>query len=161
MTPKAIFDWVRGDGVAQHNIPPPLHPARIDCDRRWKTVRLTYVPATRLTEGVNIAGYFRAELGVGEAARAADERGRSGGHSTLDAHLRSSRRAARTIRFAERGDGRAPYDINILCVNADQTPTFARQAGPAFFEGRYTAGYWFWELDRFPAVDARGFRPRR
>ena len=43
-----------------------------------------------------------------------------------------------------------PYDINVLCVNADSTPRFARDAGQAFFAGRHTAGYWFWEVEQFP-----------
>ena len=42
------------------------------------------------------------------------------------------------------------YDINVLCVNADSTPRFARDVGPAFFAGRHTVGYWFWEVEQFP-----------
>ena len=38
----------------------------------------------------------------------------------------------------------------MLCVNADSTPRFARDVGPDFFAGRYTAGYWFWEIEQFP-----------
>ncbi len=29
---------------------------------------------------------------------------------------------------------------------------FAREIGPRFFKDRYTVGYWFWELDHFPAT---------
>ena len=59
--------------------------------------------------------------------------------------------------FLERGDGRALYDINIVCVNADRTPKFAQDAGREFFDGRYTIGYWFWELEDFPAVMHQAF----
>ena len=31
---------------------------------------------------------------------------------------------------------------------------FARDVGPGFFDGRHTIGYWFWEVDPLPAVDA-------
>ncbi len=37
-----------------------------------------------------------------------------------------------------------------MCVNADALPGFAHQAGPAFFEGRHTIGWWWWELAQFP-----------
>ena len=104
---------------------------------------------------VNIAGYFRAELGVGEAARlltaAIDA---EVPHSTLTYNATLSRKAH---EFLDRGKRRAPYDVNVVCVNADQTGIFAKDAGPRFFDGRYTAGYWFWELDRFPAAMHQAF----
>ena len=34
---------------------------------------------------------------------------------------------------------------------------FASNAGPRFFEGRSTVGYWFWELDRFPSSMHKAF----
>jgi glycosyltransferase involved in cell wall biosynthesis/2-polyprenyl-3-methyl-5-hydroxy-6-metoxy-1,4-benzoquinol methylase len=140
------FGWIRRDGVTQLNIPPALLPAAPppadDSD-------LAYAPPNRVSAGVNIAGYFRAELGVGEAARLLTAAIEAAGvpHSTFTYDVTPSRKAH---AFSERGDRRAPYDVNILCVNADQTAAFARNAGPGFFEGRYTIGYWFWELDRFP-----------
>ncbi len=75
-------------------------------------------------------------------------------HSTLTYDVTRSRKAH---PFLERGDGSAPHDINIVCVNADQIQHFAREVGPGFFEGRYTAGYWFWELEQFPAAMHHAF----
>jgi glycosyltransferase involved in cell wall biosynthesis len=148
-----FFEWVRRDGVVQHRIPPallPPDPALTDDDPA------AFAPASHLDAGVNIAGYFRAELGVGEAARLLTSAVEAAGipHSTLtyDATLSRTEHA-----FDERGDRRAPYDVNILCVNADQTRLFARDAGPGFFAGRYTIGYWFWELDPFPAAMHHAF----
>ena len=43
-----------------------------------------------------------------------------------------------------------PYAVNLLCVNADQTPHVAATAGPGFFAGRHTIGLWWWELSDFP-----------
>ncbi|MQA31946.1 MAG: glycosyltransferase, partial [Luteitalea sp.] len=59
--------------------------------------------------------------------------------------------------FLERGDGRAPHDINIVCVNADRTPLFVADAGREFLQGRHTVGLWFWELEQFPDVMHHGF----
>ncbi len=45
----------------------------------------------------------------------------------------------------------APFDTNIICVNADQLPFFRSDVGSAFFHGRYSIGVWFWEVAHFPA----------
>ncbi len=147
------FDWVRAHAVADYRIPVTLLPT-ISPTSEGRA--LTFVPPSDLTDGVNIAGYFRAELGIGEAARLLTTTIEASGtpHSTLAYDATLSRKAH---PFVEQGDRRAPHDINILCVNADQTPRFAKEAGPRFFEGRYTAGYWFWELDRFPAAMHQAF----
>ena len=44
----------------------------------------------------------------------------------------------------------APFDINLICVNADGLPAFAEEAGEEFFEGRHSIGVWWWELSEFP-----------
>jgi glycosyltransferase involved in cell wall biosynthesis/2-polyprenyl-3-methyl-5-hydroxy-6-metoxy-1,4-benzoquinol methylase len=140
----AYFEWVLTDGVEQVKIPKQLLPAR-----PAEFSEDTYVPSFHVTEGVNLAGYFRGEVGVGEAARHLMSTLEAAGipHSTVSYDATPSRKAH---PFVERGDGRAPHDINVVCVNADQTPRFARDAGAGFFDGRYTAGYWFWELEDFP-----------
>ena len=106
-------------------------------------------PSQRTAEGVNIAGYFRAELGIGEAARqltsAIEAAGIPHATTTYDATL-----SRQSHPFAERASRRRAYDINVLCVNADSTPRFARDVGPEFFAGRHTVGYWFWEVEQFP-----------
>jgi glycosyltransferase involved in cell wall biosynthesis/2-polyprenyl-3-methyl-5-hydroxy-6-metoxy-1,4-benzoquinol methylase len=150
---RAYLAWVLGYGVDEHNIPASLLPPRSgvsdDSD-------LTAAPTSGLTHGVNIAGYFRAEVGVGEAVRLLTSAVEAAGipHSTVAYDATPSRKAH---PFLERGDRSAPHDINILCVNADQTATFAKDAGPRFFDGRHTVGYWFWELDRFPTTMHQAF----
>jgi glycosyltransferase involved in cell wall biosynthesis/2-polyprenyl-3-methyl-5-hydroxy-6-metoxy-1,4-benzoquinol methylase len=138
------LEWVRHEGVVEQKIPAQFLP------REPRVVGQTrYATVATLTEGVNIVGYFQAEVGVGEAARLLTSAVDAGGipHSTLTYNATPSRKSH---PFVERGDGRAPYDINIVCVNADQTPTFAKEAGPDFLNGRHTVGYWFWELEHFP-----------
>lgn len=106
--------------------------------------------------GVNVAGYFRAELGVGEGARllvsaleAADVpcrvriSTRTGSRQDHPFDLRQPSRGG-TDPFD------APFDTNVVCVNADQLADFATEAGPEFFAGRYTVGQWAWELEEFP-----------
>jgi hypothetical protein len=156
-------NWLRTDGVVQEHIPPALTPPA-------PTLETPHVngaqPDEPLKEGVNLTGYFEAELGVGEAARllarAVEASGTAYVTGTLNAPISRQRsrfepRTARTTQSAKGGDERrdavagAPFDVHVLCVNADMTPIFARDAGPSFFAGRHTVGYWFWEVDPLPA----------
>jgi glycosyltransferase involved in cell wall biosynthesis len=111
--------------------------------------RQLVVPTYPPLPGINLVGYLRAELGVGEAGRrlvrGLEARGIP--HTTT-AYDRTTSRQQHA--FAENGS-RAFYDTNVVCINADQLPTFYADAGPALFEGRYTIGLWFWEVERFPA----------
>jgi glycosyltransferase involved in cell wall biosynthesis len=109
---------------------------------------LVVVPSVPPLPGITLAGYLRAELGVGEAARRL-ARALEAGHipHTTVAYGRTQSRQQHA--FVERGRP-ALYDTNVVCVNADQLPNFRRETG-ALFDGRYTIGLWFWEVDRFPA----------
>jgi glycosyltransferase involved in cell wall biosynthesis len=101
--------------------------------------------------GVNVAGFFTAELGVGEAARLLI--------SGLDAasipalpiqgHLVPPSRQDEEFAYARIDE--AAYPVNILAINGDGVPVFAREAGRSFFEGRYTIALWWWEVGEPPA----------
>lgn len=143
--------WARHDpGVAQMNLsllkldePPARAPAPTSiAERSFRTGRA-------LLPGVNIAGYFHASNGVGQAARSL-----LGGLEQLGAPVSTlSHEAAnypRQFEFSDVGPRDFPFDINIVCVNADQTPSFARHVGSNFFRDRHTIGLWFWELEEMP-----------
>ncbi len=49
------------------------------------------------------------------------------------------------------------YRVNLLFVNADQTPVACDMLGRAFFDGRYTIGFWSWELEELPASQVSSF----
>lgn len=107
--------------------------------------------------GVNVAGYFRSELGIGEAARrlmqgldARDVPCLPVHPATLPVH-----RQGHDYGIAELSS--ALFDVNVVCVNADGLPAFAEEAGPAFFADRYTIGLWFWEVEAFPERFASAF----
>lgn len=108
---------------------------------------LVTVPDAPPLPGVNVAGYLRAELGVGENARlliAGLEAGEIP-HATIT----YSRTVSRQKHPFERGSVPALYDTNVVCVNADQLANFRADA-PELFSKRYTIGLWAWELSRFP-----------
>lgn len=100
--------------------------------------------------GVNVAGFFTAELGVGEAARLVIAGLDAAGVSALPvqgALMPPSRRAA---EFAFATPDEAPFPINLVCMNGDSIPVFAREAGRRFFAGRYSIALWWWEAGEIP-----------
>ena len=100
--------------------------------------------------GVNVAGYLRSELGVGEAARAVitglDARGVPL-MPVQGAYVPSSRQGH---AFAFLDTDAAPFPVNLICVNADQLPAFLTRRRTAVLAGRYTIGFWWWEVTAFP-----------
>lgn len=156
---KAFYTWFMRDGCTQERVHPWLIPGE-QVSRSIETAEPRDEPQT-VTEVssepiVNVAGYFRAELGIGEAAR------------LLVAGLQAAGVPYRTISNSETLNRQShPFegsslkgrhaDINIICVNADQTPAFATKMGQEFFRDRYTIGVWFWEIEDFPAAFRSAF----
>ena len=131
----AFRTWFATFGRAELGIPDALMPADLPYSA-------TTAPA------VNVAGFLRTELGIGEAAR------------LLIAALEESEIPINTFAY-EGSDNRhghdfearqttQPADINIVCINPDQLPAFTAKMGPEFFAGKYTIGVWFWEVDEVP-----------
>ncbi|XID90871.1 glycosyltransferase family 4 protein [Paenibacillaceae bacterium WGS1546] len=112
-----------------------------------------------MAPGVNLIGYARYEMGIGEscrlAARALQAAGvpfgilnYSGGNM--------SRSEDRSWAFKEIDAPRHP--VNLFHINADQMPLACETLGPYWFSGRKNIGYWHWELPEFPDEYAAGFR---
>ena len=112
--------------------------------------RITGGPRER-TEGVNLVGYARGGLGLGEVLRRFAEAARQGGYpfSLVDFD----------VNLGDRGQDRRldgwigtdnPYPVNLFFVNADQMPFAREHFGSAFFSGKRNIGFWFWELENFP-----------
>jgi glycosyltransferase involved in cell wall biosynthesis len=99
--------------------------------------------------GVNLAGYLSSELGVGEAARQLGKALAAGGleSAEVDVPVEESRFSE---AFAEIDREDHPFDVNLVCVNADMLPAVAREMPRSFFQRRHTAGLWFWEVEQFP-----------
>jgi glycosyltransferase involved in cell wall biosynthesis/SAM-dependent methyltransferase len=99
--------------------------------------------------GVNVAGYLRSELGIGEVARQLIRGLDAAAVPALPMGL-VAQESRQGHAYAAGGLGDNPFAFNLVCVNADGTPGFARQAGPRFFEDRYTIGVWWWETSELP-----------
>jgi glycosyltransferase involved in cell wall biosynthesis/SAM-dependent methyltransferase len=112
--------------------------------------------------GVNVAGFLRGGLGLGQAARlyvaALQDAGIPVRTTTVDPRMPDVEGAElKTIDFTDLStDEELPF--NLVCVNAPELPAFAADVGPAFFEDRYTIGVWAWETDAVPATWDQSFR---
>jgi len=107
--------------------------------------------------GVNVVGYFRSELGTGEAARQVVSALDANEVPVLPIHGQTVPLSRQGHAYVTAAPEDAPYPVNLICMNADMLPEFASQAGEEFFAGRYSIGLWFWEVNRFPERWAGSF----
>lgn len=99
--------------------------------------------------GLNIVGFLNAELGLGEAARLLARAAAAGGVPFAPVAFRETD-SRQSVEFAGATDA-APFDTTLLCVNADLTPLASARSWGSLNSDRHRIGYWFWEVDRFPA----------
>jgi glycosyltransferase involved in cell wall biosynthesis/SAM-dependent methyltransferase len=120
----------------------------------------TISPAMR-SLGVNVAGFLRGGLGLGQAARlyvaALREAGVPVRTMTVDPRMPDVPGAvAKSTEFTDlTTDDDPPF--NLVCVNAPELPAFYAETGREFFEDRYTIGVWAWETDLVPPSWDRAF----
>jgi len=101
--------------------------------------------------GVNIVGYYRADLGVGESvrcmARAADAAGLEPALVDLKLHcINPQTDDTFTARLQETN----PHAVNVFHLDAPVSGDIDHHHGAAFRSGKYNIGYWAWELPEFP-----------
>ena len=149
--------WARERGVAELGLPqqilPPAAPGSAAAPATADPADTAPPPlaATPVPWGANVIGYFRSELGVGEAGRQVISALDVAGIPLLPLH-------GDTIPLSRQGHGftqlsvkDAAYPVNLICMNADALPELAAQAGPDLFTDRYSIGLWFWEVTSPPA----------
>jgi glycosyltransferase involved in cell wall biosynthesis len=104
-----------------------------------------------LKVGMNIVGFFRADLGVGESARcmarAADGAGLPAAFVDLRLHCKNPQNDE---TFASRLQESNPHPVNVFHVDAPGVRDIDHCHGKAFRTGKYNVGYWAWELPDFP-----------
>lgn len=104
-----------------------------------------------LQVGLNLAGYFRADLGIGESVRCAARAADAAGLPTTLVDLRLPCKNPMTDdSFAARLQHANPHPVNVIHVDAPGMRDLEHHHGAGFFRGKYTVGYWAWELPEFP-----------
>jgi glycosyltransferase involved in cell wall biosynthesis len=131
------------EGLTQELLPP--EPDHIDRDA---------APSAQMQPqrfGVNLVGFFNSELGVGEMARlfanGLDEA--QVPFLPVQGRLRPPSRAEQPFQTVSVDE--ATFPLNIICINGDGIPVFAREAGRSFFRDRYSIALWWWEVGAPPA----------
>jgi glycosyltransferase involved in cell wall biosynthesis len=145
-------------GLPAGRFPDPFHTRGKDTFRQWALQpRAAPVPAVERTagdtsdgngDGVTVAGYLRAESGMGELARSTVRalRRLSYPFDTLELHDGAHRQGDLSAEATPTG-GRRPVTLAVL------TAPDALRHRPALAlsgRGRYAIGYWPWELEAFP-----------
>ena len=145
--------WARAGSGQTWGLHPRLVPEAPGTSMRPGTSHTTGSsvgqPASKDRKGVNVAGYFRAQHGVGEGARLLVAAIEAAGlpYSIIDEDAGLVRQGH---NFTGHKTSQEMFDTNILCINADMTQSFALRMGQDFFEHRYTIGVWAWELEDLP-----------
>ncbi len=134
-----FLGWVQAYGVHDFGLPVELLPAApptpLEAEDPW---------------GVNVAGYLRSELGIGEAARMVIGALDAAGIPAMPIQSRSVPGSRQGHEYAFLDPASSPFPINVICVNADGVPAFLKEAGESFTEDRHNAGFWWWEVSTFP-----------
>jgi glycosyltransferase involved in cell wall biosynthesis len=101
--------------------------------------------------GVNLVGYLRSEMGVGESVRCAARAARSAG---IPVALRTVDSEDGPFELGDHSAGledrEFPHPVNVFHVNADQAPLIMAGLDRELLTGRRNIGYWAWELSEFP-----------
>ncbi len=102
-------------------------------------------------QGVNLVGWFRGELGIGESVRCMAKACDAAGLATslVEMKLNCLGRNGDTS-FAARLQEANPYPVNIFHLDPPVSQDIDHHHGRGFRADRYNIGYWAWELPEFP-----------
>lgn len=139
---EAYVHWVRFDPCANQTIPASLRPDGPSAgfardDLRYPT-------------GINVAGYFKAELGVGEIARLVASAARAEGIPVVT--VINDQTQNRQEDGFEVGANGGPYAVTLICANADEFPRAVDALPREMTENCHRIGFWFWETEQLPSA---------
>jgi hypothetical protein len=140
---EAYVHWARFDPLANETIAASLRPN----GRSASPARDEGVP---LPTGINVAGYFKAELGIGEVARLLASAARTGGIPV--ATVINDQTLNRQEDGFELGTNGGPYAVTLICANADECPRAVDALPREITENCHRIGFWFWETEQLPSV---------
>jgi glycosyltransferase involved in cell wall biosynthesis len=151
---QAFLHWMVTLGIRDYRFEPALLAA-VAAPRQPAASALTAGRYRPVSEpfGVNVLGLLQSEKGVGEHCRATVRALAAAGLPlALNNYVDPGSVNVDTTHTVFSTEN--PYPINLIHINAVDTPALAR-ALPWYFQGRYNIGYWNWELEWFPE-DWRG-----
>ncbi|MDF2082844.1 glycosyltransferase family 4 protein [Bacillus pseudomycoides] len=110
-----------------------------------------------LKKGINLVGYARLEVGLGESCRLAARAIQSANipFGIINYPLPFP---SMDLSWEHKEIKRPLYNVNIFHMNPDLFPAVHKELGDAFFHGRYNIGYWHWELPDIPEEWSSSFK---
>ncbi len=101
--------------------------------------------------GLNVVGWFRAELGIGESARCMARATVAAGldHAFVDMKLPCLNRMGDDT-FTAQLQKTNPYRVNVFHIDPPVSRDIDHHHGDSFRNERYNVAYWAWELPEFP-----------
>lgn len=101
--------------------------------------------------GLNVVGWFRAELGIGESARCMARATAAAKipHAFIDMKLPCLNRMGDNS-FAAQLQSTNPYRANVFHIDPPVSGDIDHHHGAPFRRDRYNIAYWAWELTEFP-----------
>ncbi|MEP6915167.1 MAG: glycosyltransferase, partial [Acidobacteriota bacterium] len=138
----AYLHWVKYDPWANQSIPTSLRPNG--------TSRATAGVRPPLPSGINVSGYFKAELGVGEIARLVASAAQAADIPV--ATVLNSQTLSRQQHGFETGTNGGPYAVTLICANADEFPRAVDALPHAMTDRCHRVGFWFWETEQLPSA---------
>ncbi|MGJ8688521.1 MAG: glycosyltransferase [Gammaproteobacteria bacterium] len=101
--------------------------------------------------GVNLIGYTRAEMGIGEGARS-DAKALDAADEPFGIICFQSGNPSRMtdLSWQHKEIENAPYDVTLLHINPDHAFQAISELPSEHFNDHYRIGYWAWELPEIP-----------
>lgn len=114
-------------------------------------------PEPGYAKGINIIGFIRAEMGIGESSRLAARAATAADvpFGVLNFPKTSIRMEDRS--WAHKEIANPEYAVNVIHTNADTMRSVHHYFGEDLFNRRFNIGYWHWELPDFPDDFCDGF----
>ena len=120
---------------------------------------LLSTPTTPQKLGINIAGFVKGELGIGEGVRATLRAIETTNIPFVINNIISTphRNSDQTYQSFTQEN---PHPINLFQVNANEVKTFLKKPTVRqYFTNKYNIGFWAWELPKFPPEWITAFTP--
>jgi len=109
--------------------------------------------------GINLIGYSRAEMGIGESCRIAAKCINTTNLPFGILNFVGSNSAKMSdVTWAHKEMELPKFNINVFHLNAEQMFEVYSHFGQGLFKDRYNIGFWHWELEDFPDEWLDGFK---
>ncbi len=148
---EELVRWCWGEvaaGRIDHRLVPRFEDVAVEIPPRDLPISRSVIAGTqRSATGIEVSGYLRAEMGVGELGRNLVHAVEASGVPFTTRNEDDPDHRQRHPFIDHPGDVHA---VNLVCMNADSMVHFAYRMGADYFDNRYTIGVWSWELEEFP-----------